>query len=199
MLDDHGVISGQHGLRCGTGGLWCLDRDERNRLSGFRAKIQKVQGSGPDNMPTMSRYRNCPSGRISVVFTLAALLVGCGSSSDDNALSAIDFGKSTLASCLKANDATFADSINDLTFLSRAEAEDTASLFGSAYDYSAKLFVDLWEDGDDPREWLMWSAQPFEEDKSPFEIVETASSGSYVAYALRPTAAQRKALEECTD
>lgn len=138
--------------------------------------------------------------RIWAIFVLALLLLpGCGGQDPADALSDVDFDKATLASCLKASGARFAETSEDLEFFSQAETEDTASLFGFTYDKSAELFVDLWEDGEDPRVWLLWAAQPFEKDMSPFEIVDSAPSRSYVALMLRPSLQEQRAAKTCTN
>ncbi|MDX6602091.1 MAG: hypothetical protein QOF13_1293 [Solirubrobacterales bacterium] len=134
---------------------------------------------------------------------LMALLVvtfvgGCGSSDGSGALAEVDFGKPTFASCLRVNGASFAESTDDLAFFSKAEAEDTASKFGFTADESAKLLIQLYEDGEDPRVWLLWTGQPLGEQKSPLEIVEAAPSKGYVAYVLHPSVAQRHAIKGCT-
>jgi hypothetical protein len=147
----------------------------------------------------MSRdWRRLSLGCLLVAF--AFLLIGCGSGNSEagDSLGAIDFGDATFASCLKSSGAHFAQSSDDLDFFSVAQDEDAASKFGFSYDRSAELFVELWEDGDDPREWLMWSAQPFDEDMSPDEIVSSGSSGSYVAYMLKPSSRERQAAKDCT-
>jgi hypothetical protein len=150
-------------------------------------------------MSTMSKCRNFVGAAL-VVLLAATLPVGCGGSDSrhpDNPLSQVDFGKSTIANCLKTHGAFFAVSTNDLAFFSQAEADDTASKFGFAAEESAGLLVELYEDGEDPREWVVWAIQPLGEQKSPSEIVEDAPSKGYVAYSLQPSNSQRKALEGC--
>jgi len=147
----------------------------------------------------MSRHRTTFFGTVAAVMAaVVALMAGCGSESSGRSSSAIDFGKTTVASCLRENNAVFAESTGDLEFFSEAEAEETASKFGFFYDESAKLFIELWEDGDDPREWLMWSAQPFEDDESPSGIMESGPSNAYVAFILEPSPSQRRSLKACT-
>ena len=133
--------------------------------------------------------------------TLAgALLLGCGdSSSSDNTLSEVDFSKTTLASCLQANGATFATSTDDLSFFSEAESDGTAAHFGFTSDKSAQLVIDLFGDTEDPRSWLMWTAHPPGEQPSPEDIADNAPSGGYVAFIENPSASERKSLEACTD
>jgi hypothetical protein len=131
-----------------------------------------------------------------VVALLTALLQACGGSSSDGT-SSVDFSDSTLASCLKQNGATFAKEPEELSFFSQAEDEDTASMFATTYDESTKLFVQIWKDGDDPREWLMWQAQSFDKSLSPEAIVEDGPEGSYVAFALKPSEGEKSALESC--
>lgn len=147
----------------------------------------------------MSEFQSFRTGSTFIMFMLLATFVaGCGNGMDRNRLNSIDFTKGTLASCLKASGAEFAVSKKDLDFLSQAESEDMVSLFGSTFEESTKLFIDLWEDSDNVREWLMWSAQPFNEDKSPFEIVDSSPSESYVAYMLNPTQQERRTAVSCT-
>jgi hypothetical protein len=144
--------------------------------------------------------KNSKFGIVALVTLFAvAQVVGCGSNSDpSNALSEVDFSKSTFASCLKANGTAFAESTDDLEFFSKAESEDTASKFGFTADESAKLLIEFYEDGEDPREWLLWTGQPLGEQESPLEIVDSAPSKGYVAYALNPSGAERRALEGCS-
>jgi hypothetical protein len=135
-----------------------------------------------------------------VVGGAMAILVGCGGADETSAsldVNAVDFGSGTFARCLKKTGAKFADSMDDLGFFVRAEDDERAS-YGIRYDETAKLFVELWEDARDPRMWLMWSAQPFDESKSPPEIVLSGKSGSYVAYIREPTRRQRHAAQVCT-
>jgi hypothetical protein len=145
-------------------------------------------------MSNRMRLKICVSVSLAIA---SALLMACGNGSQENALNAVDHGKGTLASCLKNRGAKFAQSRDELTFFSDAQVQDTASNFGIAWDESAELFVDRWEDGEDPRTWLLWAAQPFDQEKSPLEIADSATSGSYVAFVLNPTASQRQSLEDC--
>ena len=146
------------------------------------------------------------SNRIRTVYLVfgvlaLALSIGCGSSTSSNppALDQVDFGKATVAYCLKANGASFADSINDLAFFTEAEEEETASKFGFTADEAANLLIELYEDGEEPRTWLLWTGQPFGEQKSPQEIIETAPSEGYVAYVVRPSSSERRRLSDCTN
>lgn len=132
-----------------------------------------------------------------LILLSAVVAFGCSSEGEGDIRNASDFDGS-LARCLEESGAEFADSSGDLKFLSIAESEDTASLFGSTYEESSELFVDLLQDGDDPREWLVWVAQPFDQERSPFEIAESGSNDSFVAYALEPTPEQRRELKDCT-
>ena len=144
-----------------------------------------------------------------IVFAIAAILfVGCATSSSNQASNSdsidqtakVNFSKLTVARCLRNGGATFAQSADQLGFLSQAEAHDMVTPYGFAYDRAAKLFIDLWSKARyrDHREWLMWIGQPFNQEKSPIEIVNSPPSKSYVAYAIRPDSAQRHTLKGCT-
>lgn len=137
-------------------------------------------------------------GCISVL--AACLFIGCGGGDSEasDSLAGVDLDEATLAHCLKSSGAQFARASDELDFFSTAEDEETASKFGFRFDRSAQLFVELWEDGDDPREWLMWSAQRFDEDMSPEQIVSSDSPGSYVAFMLNPSRHERQAAKACT-
>lgn len=143
--------------------------------------------------------RKAASMATAMLAVATAFMAGCGGETESEPLSAVDFSHATLANCLKVAGVDFARSVDDLDFLAEAEAEETASLFASTYDRSAELFVDLWEDGDDSREWLMWAAQPFDQDMSPLEIVGSAPSEAYVAYMQEPTSQQERAVDACTN
>jgi hypothetical protein len=127
------------------------------------------------------------------------MLLGCGTDGPSNTQSGIDFTGNTLAKCLKDNGAKFAVDAGELDFFSAAETEDSASMFATYLDRPTKLFVQQWRDGEDPREWLLWQAQPFNEERLPVEIVESPSSESYVAYVESPSQDQEQSLESCTD
>jgi hypothetical protein len=104
----------------------------------------------------------------------------------------------TIAGCLLDSGATFAESSDELGFLSEA-GEEIAKAF--TVDKKSGLIVDLWEkfqERDQPSEWLMWFGQPFGQGRSPFEIAAKSSGGSYVAYVVKPTDAEREAVEGCT-
>lgn len=132
--------------------------------------------------------------------------VGCANSRGDqvdsnrNQTSKVDFGKSTVARCLRNNRTTFAASADQLAFLLEAEAHDMVTPYAFAYDQAAKLSIEMWSKAPykDKREWLMWIGQPFEQEMSPLEIVNSPPSRSYVAYVIRPAPGQRRALEGCT-
>jgi hypothetical protein len=145
-------------------------------------------------MSGMSRWVIFVAATAGVVIFLG----GCGDSGTNVPLSQIDLGRETLARCLQHHGAQFATETRDLSFFDRAEASDTASMFATYLDNPTKLFVQMWQDGDDPRDWLMWQAQPFDENKTPAEIVEAVPSKSYVAYTVNPSNAERRALEACT-
>lgn len=128
------------------------------------------------------------------------LLSACGSSDEIDRTVAVDFGKSTIASCLKAGHASFARSADELGFLFDAEADEEVSKHGLAYDKAAKIVVNVWSKvtfEDQPSEWIMWIGQPFEERRSPNEIVEAHPPNSYVAYTIKPSASQRRKIESC--
>lgn len=150
-------------------------------------------------MPAMKRYstltRSC--GVVAAILVVAAVL-GCGDSSNSSTVQGeIDFSKRTFAHCLKENGADFAASGDDLEFFAQAEDEDSASHSGFSSDPSAQLVIDLYEDAEDPREWLLWTAHPPGESPSPLEIAERIPWEGYVAYIVEPSASERKALEGC--
>jgi hypothetical protein len=147
-------------------------------------------------MPAINQTRNIFIIGIAVVVA-AISIIGCGGNENESS-EHVDFGKGTLAGCLKQSGAKFANSAANLQFFSEAEDEGTASKFGFTYDKSVELFVQLWEDNYDPSDWLMWSAQSFDDDMAPVEIVESGAAGSYVAYLFKPTPSQRRAAQRCT-
>lgn len=149
-------------------------------------------------MPRLSRNRMAFSV-VLTSFVIGAMLLGCGSGGSGDTGSDIDFADNTLAKCLKDNGAKFAADTGELDFFSAAESDDSASMFATYLDRPTKLFVQQWRDGEDPREWLLWQAQPFDEERTPAEIVESPSSESYVAYAESPNPSQEQSLESCTD
>jgi hypothetical protein len=132
---------------------------------------------------------------VTVLVVLGMLLFGCGSDGSSDSLSEIDLSSQTLAKCLKSHGAQFATEESDLDFFD----EDSASMFATYLDKPTKLFVQIWQDSEDPREWLLWQAQPFDEEKTPMEIVDSPSAKSYVAYIVRPSDDQRQLLGACTD
>jgi hypothetical protein len=148
-------------------------------------------------MPIMNRNNAVFSAALTS-FALGILLLGCGSDGSSNAESDVDFSGNSLAKCLRDNGAKFATDAGELDFFSSAEADDSASMFATYLDRPTKLFVQQWKDGEDPREWLLWQAQPFNKDKTPIEIVDSPSSESYVAYAKSPSRSQKQSLEACT-
>jgi len=128
------------------------------------------------------------------------LLSGCGHSESSSDKNEVKITNGTIAKSLQDANATFAKSVDELDFLSEAESEESiAKAF--TFDQKADLLVDLWskfKQQGRPSEWLMWIAQPFEDDQSPFEIVESSPSDAYVAYVVKPDPAQREAVERCT-
>lgn len=150
-------------------------------------------------MPSVRR-RYAFSGSVLMTVLAGTILLGCGGSSNsDDALGEVDFSQATLASCLKANGATFAMSTDELSFFSEAESDGTSAHFGFKSDEPAQLVIDLYGDTEDPRSWLMWTAHPPGEQPSPEEIVSSAPTEGYVAFIENPSASERKALEACTD
>jgi hypothetical protein len=149
-------------------------------------------------MHSMS-WNNAVLSLVVTSLALGVVLLGCGSDGSDGTQSDIDFTGNSLAKCLKDHGATFATDVDELDFFSAAEADDSASMFATYLDRPTELFVQQWRDGEDPREWLLWQAQPFDEERTPAEIVESPTSESYVAYAESPSGSQEKSLESCTD
>jgi hypothetical protein len=139
------------------------------------------------------------SSAAGIAVLASIVLANCGSKDDPDGTTGIARSKSALARCLANNGATFAESADELAFLAQAETNETASLFASTYEEATGLFVDLWMDDYGPPDWLMWVAQPFQEERSPVEVAESDAADSYVAYALRPTRAERRELKKCTD
>jgi hypothetical protein len=163
-------------------------------------------------MSIVRQFRNSVKSLCALVIVLAiaaTLFIGCATSNGNQASNSdssdqtakVNFSKLTVARCLRNGGATFAQSADQLSFLAQAEAHDMVTPYGFAYDRTAKLFIELWSKARyrDHREWLMWIGRPFNQKKSPFEIVNLSPSKSYVAYAIRPDPAQRRTLKSCTD
>ena|ERR1700704_51236 len=151
-------------------------------------------------MPTMMRtYWSvllCVGGLIVSVTLFAA----CGGSRNEERSAAINFGKATVASCLKNGGASFANSTDELDFLSQAEDNEEVSKFGFAYDKAAKVVVNVWNKAqfeDQPSEWTLWIGQPFGDQRSPVEIVDSNAPRSYVAFVVRPRPAARRQVNSC--
>lgn len=145
----------------------------------------------------VNRRMASPKYLLILVITIG-LLSGCNSDSSTADRSDLDLSDGTIAGCLMDSGATFAESSDELGFLSEAN-EEIAKAF--TFDKKADLIVDLWEkfqERDQPSEWLMWFGQPFGQGESPFEIADKGADGSYVAYVLKPTDAERRAVEGCT-
>ena|ERR1051325_845219 len=122
-------------------------------------------------------------------------VLGCGSSSSHVSVGEINFKNGTLAKCLKNGGASFATEPAEISFFN----EGSSSKFATYFDRAAKLIVQIWQDGEDPREWLLWQAEQFDERNTVMEIVESPMQGDYVAYVVKPSRAQRLALESCTE
>ncbi len=122
-------------------------------------------------------------------------VLGCASSSSHESVSQVDFGDKTLAKCLRAGGASFATEPADVSFFN----ESSSSKFATYFDKAAKLIVQIWQNGEDPREWLLWQAERFNERHTVMEIVDSPTEHHFVAYAVRPQNAQRLALENCTE
>jgi hypothetical protein len=160
-------------------------------------------------MPNVRKMRGTARLYLPSAVALAIVAIAftaCSSSRGDQAAnsssnhsSEVNFAKPTLARCLRDSGAVFADSPDQLAFLEKAEAEDAVTPYAFAYDKATRLSIELWSKApnNDKREWLMWIGQPLEQEMSPKEIVRSAPSRSYVAYAIRPSLVKRRALEGC--
>jgi hypothetical protein len=122
-------------------------------------------------------------------------VLGCGSSDSHDPVGRIDFGNRTLAKCLKDGGASFATEPADISFFD----ESSSSKFATYFDRAAKLIVQIWQDGEDPREWLLWQAEQFDERNTVMDIVESPTGKDYIAYVVKPSHAQRLTLENCTE
>lgn len=153
----------------------------------------------------MLRIRECTRGSwavvvlISILLTVLGMSTGCGNQASDFSQASVAVDQSRIGTCLRNAGASLAEGKDDLAFFRQAQDEDAASLFGSAFEDSKMLFVDLWQDSDERREWLMWVAQPFEEEESPLEIATMDSDNSFVLYAVRPSVGERRSLKSCTE
>src|SRR3954469_9635887 len=98
-------------------------------------------------------------GQASAITALAALMVlfgGCGGGGSDSTRDEVKFGGNTLARCLKENGAEFAVQASELSFFQ----ENSSSMFATYLDKPTKLSVQIWRPSEDPRDWLLWQAQP---------------------------------------
>lgn len=136
-----------------------------------------------------------------VIAVCAITLPACGGADTSNEVTHT-FAKSSVARCLQKAGATFAQSTGELSFLSDAEVNDKVSKVGISFDRADKVVVNLWSKHTLERgmpDWLMWIGQPFDQQRSPSEIVDMQVAGSYVAYIVGPSRLERRKLNSCID
>jgi hypothetical protein len=141
---------------------------------------------------------------IALVFAIFPVVAtGCGSS-DGSAEAAEEFTikKGSVGHCLLKAGAERATTASDLDFLSEAESDDEVSKVAFAFDRRARLFVNVWTGSslnNRPPPWVVWFAQPFDEDisTSPIEMIRSGQPKSYVMYLNNPSLSERNRAEAC--
>lgn len=153
-------------------------------------------------MSTVSQYRHGSVLLLVGIITLGMFASACGGAGTDDQEPATNLGDATIGVCLERAGARFAQDVDELKFLSEAEAADEVSEYGLAFDRSADLVVNTWsaatvEGG--PPTWLIWLAHPFGSQANPSAILEDDSTSTYVAYVEKPSRELRRKVESCID
>lgn len=141
---------------------------------------------------------NIPALALALVLT--ASLAACGNNSQENLRKPAASKPGSVERCLWEANVQFAKSVGDLDFLFEAQADEAVAKPGIAFDKAAGIVVNIWskaETDNEPPEWLMWIGQPFNQSRSPVEIVEGKARRSYVGYLLRPSKSQRRRAGSC--
>jgi len=127
-----------------------------------------------------------------------------GSSAGSPPEPAAERRRPTVEACLRGKGVEFAESVQEIAFLERAEARDDAYGQGYFRDARAGIVINTLGRGKIdgmPPEWFVWIghpvAAPGEELPTAHEVIESRPPKSFVAYAMRPSPKQRKRIEAC--
>lgn len=141
--------------------------------------------------------------RAAPFLVLSACFVACGGqqqSSDTRRDLSAEFVRGSVGACLVHAGAKRAASSNDLQFLRMAEGDEDVSEPGFAYDRKAKIMVSILSQSpsaSESSEWTVWVAQPFGKSRSPYEIVDSEPSQSYVMFVNDAKMKIRKPTARC--